>query len=299
MDTRLPTHRETYKPILEALSNNKTIQRRELAHKVRDEYYGHLSDEMKKEETSTGANRLLDRILWGLVYLKQAKLVEQPQRGLYKITDKGVKLQKRGNITTEDVDKDEEFLAHSVAAKEAKNEDTVSILESESGASPQDLIDQGVKTIEEQTKTELLDKLKKVDPYEFEKVVLRLFKEMGYGETIETSKSHDGGIDGIINQDQLGLERIYIQAKRYGDSKVNEPEIRNFIGAMSGATSKGIFVTTSRFDDRAERKANGANIILVDGAKLVDLMYRYGVGVQVRDSYKVKEVDEDFFERIS
>lgn len=121
---------------------------------------------------------------------------------------------------------------------------------------------------------------------------------MGYGEFIETSKSRDGGIDGIINEDQLGLEKIYIQAKRYTDNKVREPDIRNFIGAMSGDTSKGIFVTTSDFDDNAKKKAKEAHhtIILVTGLRLVELMYKFGVGVQVKSSYEVKAVDNDFFE---
>ena len=165
-------------------------------------------------------------------------------------------------------------------------------------ASPQDLIDSGFSVIESQVKSELLDKLKNIDPYYFEKVILILLKKMGYGDFVETSKSGDGGIDGIINEDQLGLEKIYIQAKRYNENKVREKEIRNFIGAMSGDTSKGVFVTTSVFDDSAIKKAHDAHhsIILIDGNKLMDLMHQYGVGVQIRNTYEVKEVDEDFFE---
>ncbi len=108
----------------------------------------------------------------------------------------------------------------------------------------------------------------------------------------------DGGIDGIINEDQLGLEKIYIQAKRYSENKVRETEIRNFIGAMSGDTRKGIFVTTSSFDEKAKSKARDAHhtIILLDGSKLVDLMHRFNVGVQIRSIYEVKAVDNDFFE---
>ncbi len=121
---------------------------------------------------------------------------------------------------------------------------------------------------------------------------------MGYGEFVETKKSNDGGIDGVINQDQLGLEKIYMQAKRYSDNKVREKDIRNFIGAMSGDTTKGVFVTTSSFDEAAVQKAYEAHhkIILIDGVKLTDLMYQFGVGVQIRDIYEIKEVDEDFFE---
>ena len=152
--------------------------------------------------------------------------------------------------------------------------------------------------IESQIKNELLEKLKKIDPYYFQKVILKLLEKMGYGTFVETPKSGDGGIDGILNQDQLGLEKIYIQAKRYNDNKVREKDIRNFIGAMSGDTSKGIFVTTSSFDEGAEKKIREAHhkIIPIDGHKLVDLMHKYGVGVQARVTYEVKEIDEDFFE---
>lgn len=120
---------------------------------------------------------------------------------------------------------------------------------------------------------------------------------MGYGDFIETSKSVDGGIDGIINEDKLGLDKIYIQAKRFVDAKVREKDIRNFIGAMSGDTNKGVFVTTSFFDKGAEIKAHNAHhkIILIDGNKLVDLMYEYNVGIQVKSTYEVKHLDEDFF----
>lgn len=166
------------------------------------------------------------------------------------------------------------------------------------GSSPQDLIDSGFSAIEAQVKSDLLEKLKSLDPFFFEKVILILLSEMGYGEFIETSKTGDSGIDGIINQDKLGVEKIYIQAKRYNENKVREKEIRNFIGAMSGDTTKGVFVTTSEFDEPAIKKAHDAHhtIILIDGKKLVDLLYQYSVGVQVQDTYEVKVVDDNFFD---
>ena len=147
-------------------------------------------------------------------------------------------------------------------------------------------------------KDELLEKLKEIDPFYFEKVILILLKKMGYGDFVETAKTGDGGIDGIINEDKLGLDKIYIQAKRYGENKVREKDIRNFIGAMSGDTQKGVFVTTSSFDDGATKKAHDAHhkIILIDGLKLVDLMHQYNVGIQVKAVYEVKELDNDFFE---
>ena len=165
-------------------------------------------------------------------------------------------------------------------------------------STPQDLLDSGFIQIEESVKSELLDKLKNIDPYYFEKVILILLKKMGYGDFIETSKSGDGGIDGIINEDKLGLDKIYIQAKRYGENKVREKDIRNFIGAMSGDTSKGVFVTTSAFHEGAIRKAYDAHhtIILINGNKLVDLLHEFNVGVQIKSTYEIKELDLDFFD---
>jgi restriction system protein len=147
-------------------------------------------------------------------------------------------------------------------------------------------------------KQDLLEKLKATNPYYFQKVVLLLLKKMEYGDFMETPKSGDGGIDGIVSQDKLGLEKIYIQAKRYTDNKVREGDIRNFIGAMSRDANKGVFVTTSAFDEHALKKAQDASqkIITIDGSRLVDLMFEYGVGVQVRETYEVKEIDQDFFE---
>jgi restriction system protein len=165
-------------------------------------------------------------------------------------------------------------------------------------SSPQDLIDEGFLRIEESVKSELLNKLKGLDPYFFEKVVLRLLKKMGYGEFMETSKSGDGGIDGVINEDKLGLDKIYIQAKRFTEGKVREKDIRNFIGAMSGDTNKGVFVTTSEFDKQAIEKTKNAHhkIILIDGNKLVNLMHDFNVGIQVKSIYEIKQIDEDFFD---
>lgn len=121
--------------------------------------------------------------------------------------------------------------------------------------------------------------------------------KMGNGDFIETSKSGDGGIDGIIDEDKLGLDKIYIHAKRFTENKVREKDVRNFIGAMSGDTNKGVLVTTSLFDKGTVEKAKNTHheIIVLDGNKLVDLMHEYDIGVEIKQSYEVKHLDEDFF----
>ena len=294
----LPKYHETFIPILEILNTVEFISSRDLANQVLNNYYSDLSQELLSQKTSTGANVLIDRILWGKSYLKMAKFVSYPKRGMVQITDKGKQVLSTGSLTLQDLQNDQDFKNHRESVQSKKETETEHDTVSVDNASPQDLIDSGFSTIETEVKSELLEKLKEIDPYYFEKVILILLKSMGYGDFIETSKSGDGGIDGIINEDKLGLEKIYTQAKRYNENKVREKDIRNFIGAMSGDTSKGVFITTSTFDDAAVKKAREAHhsIILIDGAKLVDLMYQYKVGVQTKTIYEVKELDNDFFE---
>lgn len=294
----LPKYHENFIPVLEVLNSVESIKSRELASMVRDSYYSDLPQELLEQKTSSGANVLLDRILWAKSYLKMAKFVTYPQRGLVQITEKGKGRLKTGSLPLHDLQNDPDFMHHRESVKSEKENEVDLETVSVENASPQDLIDSGFKTIETEVKTNLLEKLIEIDPYYFEKVILILLKKMGYGDFIETSKSGDGGIDGIINEDKLGLEKIYTQAKRYNENKVREKDIRNFIGAMSGDTSKGVFITTSTFDDLAIKKASEAHhsIILIDGAKLVDLMHLYDVGVQVKTIYEVKELDNDFFE---
>jgi len=288
----IPKFHETFNPILEVLSDGEIIHHRELLKKVVDKFYSDLPPELLDQKTKSGETLILNRIAWGKSYLKKGGYIIYPERGMVQITEKG-KVQ-QSKLTLKDVEGDSGILEFYSEEKTKGVTNDTEIRNS----SPQDLIDKGFSEIETQVKNELLEKLKTTDPYYFEKVILILLKKMGYGDFIETAKSGDGGVDGIINEDKLGLDKIYIQAKRYGENKVREKDIRNFIGAMSGDTSKGVFVTTSDFDIGASTKAHDAHhtIILIDGNKLVDLMHQYNVGIQIKSTYEVKELDEDFFE---
>lgn len=290
---RLPKYHETFIPVLNVLKDEKPVHYNELRKRVRDEYYSELPEELLSLKTKSGDQLILNRIGWAKAYLKEAGMVIQPERAMVQITPKGLETLKKGSLTLQELKNDPDYL-ETRKRKEMQSKEAVSSEE----ASPQDLIDEGVQSIEDEVKSDLLDKLKTIDPYYFEQVVNDLFEKMGYGGAKTTVKSGDKGIDGIINQDELGLEKIYIQAKRFNGHNVREPDIRNFIGAMSGDTQKGIFVTTSAFDSKAVEKAHDANhkIILIDGMKLADLMYRFGVGVQVANTYEAKEIDEDYFE---
>jgi len=289
----IPKFDETFVPILEVLKNGKVFKSRELIEEVKTKFYSGLSDEQLKQETKSGDLLIDNRIAWGKSYLKKGGYILFPQRGHVQITEKGKN--HSAALTVRDLENESslfDFYKQEKETKSTNNETKIDI------SSPQDLIDEGFTRIESDVKNELLLKLKNIDPYFFEKVVLRLLKKMGYGEFIETSKSNDGGIDGIINEDKLGLDKIYIQAKRFNEGKVREKDIRNFIGAMSGDTNKGVFVTTSEFDVKAIEKARSAHhkIICIDGQKLVTLMHEFNVGIQIKSTYEIKQIDEDFFD---
>lgn len=286
----LPKFNETFLPILEVLKDGEIIKGRDLVHLVEQRFYSDLPKNLLEQTTKSGDRLIENRIAWGKSYLKKGGLVHYPQRGYVQITAKG-KLSTQENVSLDKIHA--EVITFYQPEKSSSRKESII-----QDASPQDLIDSGFGQIEREVKGELLTKLKEVDPYSFEKIILLLLKKMGYGDFIETAKSGDGGIDGIINEDQLGLEKIYIQAKRYNENKVRETDIRNFIGAMSGDTHKGIFVTTSTFDEKAKTKARDAHhkIILIDGSKLVDLMHKFNVGVQIKNVYEVKALDNDFFD---
>lgn len=295
MNLEIPKFHETFTPILEILSDGEVIRFRELQKLVIEKYFSHLTIEQLSEKTKSGDNLINNRIAWGKSYLKKGGYIIYPVRGSVKITEKG--LSQKSVLSLKKVVEDS-GIVNFYAEENQKSNSSQSVIDEIVSSSPQDLIDKGFYQIEKEVKTELLEKLKTIDPYYFEKVILILLKKMGYGEFIETSKSGDGGIDGIINEDKLGLDKIYIQAKRFNENKVREKDIRNFIGAMSGDTNKGVFVTTSIFDIGAIEKAKNAHhkIILIDGEKLVNLMHEFNVGIQVKATYEVKQLDEDFFE---
>jgi len=288
----LPKFHETFNPILEILSDGGIIHHRELLNKVLAKYYSNLPEELLNEKTKSGELLILNRIAWGKSYLKKAGYIIYPERGFVQITEKGKK--QKGELKLNQIEEESGMANFYIGERKKQGTKGVEV----NNSSPQDLIEIGFTAIESEVKSELLEKLKSIDPYYFEKVILILLNKMGYGDFIETAKSADGGIDGIINEDKLGLDKIYIQAKRYGENKVREKDIRNFIGAMSGDTNKGVFVTTSQFDEGAIKKAHDAHhtIILIDGEKLVSLMYLYNVGIQIKSVYEVKQLDGDFFE---
>ena len=244
-----------------------------------------------------------NRAGWALSDLKLAGLLTSPKRSIYQISDEGKwLLDKYGiNITKELVHSQPAYIEH----KEKLNKKNSSDANDETEQTFE-LTENQISNWFEKQKSDLseqlLAKLRATDPFVFEKMMVKLLSDMGYkgtdGQSLVTQKSNDGGIDGIINQDPLGLQRIYIQVKRYAeDNVVNRPTIFGFSGALQDKhADRGVFITTSSFTNGAKVAAKKANIALVDGEMLTNLMIQYKVGVQARESFELYDIDEDFFE---
>jgi restriction system protein len=257
---------------------------------------------------SGGQLKYQNRIGWAVSFLTNVGAIDRPKRGHYQITDAGRQLielfpngAKERDIKALGEDPASPIRAYKSAAPRSKNIDIGTDVE-ESAMTPLEQVQSGIERIDEEIAADLLARLQGKEPEFFEQAVVDLLLAMGYGGTTGagnvTQLSNDGGIDGVIDQDVLGLNRVYIQAKRYkDDNTVGRPDLQAFVGALSGKADSGVFITTSRFSDGARQYAENVptRIILIDGKRLTKLMIRYGVGVQVKDTYKVVEIDEDFF----
>jgi restriction system protein len=227
----------------------------------------------------------------------------RPKKGSYKITEKGKEWLKKGkNLNLDILKKDKDFIEYKENKEKEKKKRNITLsannIDEEVSVAPIEKIKSGVLDIEIELQKDILDRLKNSNPYYFEKIILKLFKKMGYGDFETTKKSGDGGIDGVIKQDALGLEKIYTQAKRYTINNVGERDIRGFKGAMDdGEVKKGIFVTTSDFDENARQSAKNSmnKIILISGKELANLMIKYNLGVEIKEVYEIKQINEDFF----
>lgn len=257
--------------------------------------------------------RYNNRANWAHVYLKQAGLLKQIRRGVYQITERGLQAlrESNGRIDNAFLDKYPEFLEFKTRINKPEVEglqsapSQASAVESElEGLTPDEMVRDGYRRARSGVAAELLDRLRKVSPAFFEQVVVDLLVAMGYGGSHDDAASvigrtGDEGIDGIIKEDRLGLESIYVQAKRWKEgSTVGRPDIQQFAGALQGQKArKGVFITTSSFsrDAREYAKAVQATIVLIDGQQLAEFMLDHGVGVSVQETIKLFKVDEDYF----
>ena len=257
---------------------------------------------------SCSAFQLNDRIGWCRQWLRRALFIEIPQRGIYSITQRGKDyLQSHTDLRQEDLLQYPEYAEYAhmpVTSKVDSTAEKKEIEEKLGEMTPTEQMDVAFKSINDDLAADLLQRVLDMSPNFFEKLVLDLLLNMGFGSrnkemAIVTPTSHDNGVDGIIPEDALGLDKIYIQAKRYTDNPVSKPEIHKFIGALDEQkATKGVFITTSKFTSGAVETANKASkkIVLIDGKSLADYMIEYNVGVSEKKIYEVKKMDSDYFE---
>lgn len=292
-------------PALRVLSDGILRSRRELAPRVAREMS--LSDEQLREVLSGGQLKYDNRLGWALSQLAIVGAIDRPTRGNYLIAEAGREVLSRypqgvREHQLNQLGEDPSSLIKPYVATRGPKPSLDTGVVSRSDATPIEQVQDGIARIHQEVAAELLERLQGKDPGFFEEAVVKLLLAMGYGGTdgrgAATQLTNDGGIDGVIDQDVLGLRRVYIQAKRYAEANpVGRPDVQGFVGALSGKADSGVFITTSRFSEGAAAYAESVptRIILIDGKRLTDLMIRYGVGVQASETYTVVEIDEDFF----
>lgn len=300
---------DQFRPVvLAVLADGETRGFRELCDLVADA--AGLTEETRNERLDSGQPRFMNRIGWACSAMTKAGLLERPKRGTYRITSNGLTVASRKLATYSEKDLAEweawrEYQNEVAARRSVDESSAVPVSEIEQDADPVEAIAARTRDFNAQVETDLRKRLQENSPEFFEKAVIDLLWAMGYGgdygEKQHVGRSGDGGIDGIIHQDALGLTNVYIQAKRYADTnRVGEPEIRNFIGSLDAqGANLGVFITTSTFLDRAKVTAAGyrhGRIVLIDGLRLTKLMLAYGVGVEKAHEFTLYSVDEDYFE---
>lgn len=294
----VPTKNQLHRIILEiAAESSQALSRRDVVELVSARLS--LTEEDLAEQSSSGVFRVADRTDWAMLDLQRAGYLHRPVRGRFVITAEGRAIlgTHQGEIADADL---RPVIAMQQQAGSAPHLDISTNAEIASDDMPSEQMQYSFQRLQDDLAQELLDSIGNISPEQFERLVVHLLERMGYGQGQTVGRSGDGGIDGIINQDALGLEKVYVQAKRW-TSQVGEPEMRNFSGSLDphGAT-KGVFITTSTFSGTARQTAQtisaGSKFIrLVDGNELAQLMIKHGVGVVTEYTYEIKKLDENYF----
>lgn len=300
-------------PALWVLKEYGWMKRRDVIEAAADRL--ELSEEARSETVESGEVRYRGRGGWALTHASKAGLIERPARGIYVLTDAGRAWLNDFPDGFNDFATANAFFAPFWPKGPNKTNDLApadptatdaheSVMSTDPILDPEEQAQDAVTSLNETVRVELLERLQRSTPAFFEEAVVQLLMAMGYGGTqgkaAVTGKPHDGGIDGVIDGDALGLNRVYVQAKRYADANtVGREPIQAFVGALHlhGAT-KGVFITTSSFSKHAQAYADAVpnRIVLIDGKKLTQLMLKYRVGAQVKKTLHVLQVDEDFFD---
>lgn len=301
---KIPDFQTIMLPMLQLLANGKSKTLNEVM-QVLAQHFELTAEHLKIKVPSGQMGLFRNRVGWTRSYLKKAGLIKYPERGVYQITEEGKQFLAT-NPTKLRMKQLEQFPKYiewrtTFNGANTKQKEITNTQEQ----TPEEVLAATVTELKNELATELLDKLKENSFQYFENFVIQLLQKMGYGEFREdasqhTGKSGDDGIDGIISQDRLGLENVYIQAKRFTNNSVGSPEIRNFIGSLAlQGVNKGVFLTTSRFSSSAIQTAQDSKqqkIVLIDGKELTELAIEYNLGVQVADTIQIKKIDLDYFE---
>lgn len=301
----LPRYNDFFIHVLRSLEDGCEKKIRDITQEVIDACA--IPDELVSLRLPSGRQRIVDnRIAWARTYLGKAGFVIRVSRGVYRISENGKKLLDANPsiIRLEDLNETDDFKQW-ISPDSVDNAGDDEIQVSDDSLTPEELLEQNHALIRSQLENDVLDRVKNLSPTGFEQLVLRVLLGMGYGESMSdvqgVKPGADGGVDGVVNQDKLGLDRVYVQAKKW-DAPVGRPILQGFVGAlaMKGA-SKGVIITTGKFAKPAIEYADqltDRRIILVDGNRLSSLMCRFDVGVSLKQSYYVKQLDEDFFGEI-
>jgi len=301
----IPDYQSLMLPLLKLVSDGQEHKYRDLIESLAIEF--DVTDEERKELLAIGNQAIFDnRVGWAKTYLKKAGLLDSPKRATFTITDLG-----RQTLSKNPHRVDAKYLRQFPAFLEFQNasrnnetdEDETTIIEN-SEQTPEESLDKAYQRIRKSLASELLNKVVDLSPAFFERLVVELLVKMGYGGSIKDAgkamgKSGDEGIDGTIKEDKLGLDIIYIQAKRWRPGNVvGRPKIQKFVGALAGqGAKKGVFITTARFTNDAKnyQPRNETKIVLIDGEHLAQLMIDFDLGVTKQRTYEIKRIDSDYF----
>lgn len=301
---QIPDFQTIMLPMLQLLAdgNSKTLNE---VMQILGQHYKLTQEHLKIKVPSGQMGLFRNRVGWTRSYLKKAGLIKYPERGVYQITEEGKQFLKTNpsKLRMKQLEQFPQYQEWRNTFNEpnVKNEKKTNV----TSQTPEEVLANTISELKKELATELLDKLKENSFQYFENFVIQLLQKMGYGEfredaTQHTGRTGDDGIDGIISQDRLGLENVYIQAKRFTNNSVGSPEIRNFIGSLAlQGVSKGVFLTTSRFSSSAIQTAIDSKqqkIVLIDGKELTELAIEYNLGVQVSETIQIKKIDLDYFE---
>ena len=307
----IPDYQTLMLPVLKAAGDGQEHRISDVVSQLAHDF-GLTEEEQRQILPSGKQTTFANRVGWAKSYLVQAGLIEATKRAHSRITDRGRRClaENPARIDVEYLSQFAEFVQFRERGRAAENEAATSVSETPTlplplqAETPDELLRSTVQQIETALKKELLDRILAAPPAFFEGLIVALLLAMGYGGSREEAgkivgRSGDGGIDGVIDQDALGLDRVYVQAKRYvAENAVSEPEIRAFSGSLGAAkANKGVFVTTSYFTQPAQSFAerHPFKIVLIDGERLAALMIRHNVGVRVDETLYLKKIDEDFF----